>query len=166
MNSLATQYRNRGLLLDTSPLLLLYLGLYAPEQIERFPRTRSEGFTRKDYEFILTFAGGFNRLITTPHILTEVSNFLGQLHGHVRDGCFEAFARHVTEVTTHEQLPTAEKLARKAEFVPFGITDTSIAEVAAETYLVLTTDARLNTHLARQGIASLNYNNFRLLLPD
>ncbi len=76
MNSLAGQYRSRGLLLDTSPLLLLYLGLYAPQQIERFPRTRSEGFTRKDYEFILDFAGGFDRLITTPHILTEVSNFL------------------------------------------------------------------------------------------
>lgn len=166
MNSLAAQYRSRGLLLDTSPLLLLYLGLYAPEQIERFPRTRSEGFTRKDYEFILGFAGGFDHLITTTHILTEVSNFLGQLHGYVRDGCFEAFARHVAEETTREHSPTAEGLASKAEFVPFGITDTSIVEVAAETYLVLTTDARLNTHLARQGIASLNYNNFRLLLPD
>lgn len=158
------QYRSRGLLLDTSLLLILYLGLYAPEQIKRFPRTRSEGFTSKDYEFILTFAGGFDRLITTPHILTEVSNFLGQLHGHVRNGCFEAFARHVAEATTQEQSPPAEKLAGKAEFVPFGITDTSIAEVAAETYLVLTTDARLNAHLTRRGAASLNYNNFRLLL--
>jgi hypothetical protein len=152
--------------LDTSLLLILYLGLYVPEQIERFSRTRSEGFTSKDYEFILTFAGMFDRLVTTPHILTEVSNFLGQLHGHVRDGCFEVFARHVAEVTTHEQSPPAELLAGKAEFVPFGITDTSIAEVATETHLVLTTDARLNTHLARQGVASLNYNNFRLLLPD
>jgi hypothetical protein len=166
VNSLAGQYRSRGLLLDTSPLLLLYLGLYAPQQIERFPRTRSEGFTRKDYEFILDFAGGFDRLITTPHILTEVSNFLGQLHGYVRDGCFEVFARHVAEDSTNEHSPSAVALAGKAEFVPFGITDTSIAEVAAERYLVLTTDARLNTHLVRLGVASLNYNNFRLLLPE
>lgn len=166
VNALAAQYRSRGLLLDTSPLLVLYLGLYAPEQIERFPRTKSEGFTRKDYEFMLAFAGGFDRLVTTPHILTEVSNFLGQLHGHVRDGCFEAFARHVAEATTHEHSPPAEKLAGKAEFILFGITDASIAEVAAGTYLVLTTDAKLNAHLARQGVASLNYNNFRLLLPD
>jgi hypothetical protein len=166
VNSLAAQYRSRGLLLDTSLLLLLYLGLYAPEQIERFSRTKNEGFTRKDYEFILNFVSGFDRLITTPYILTEVSNFLGQLHGYIRNGCFEAFGRHVAEETTHEYSPPARELVGKAEFVPFGITDTSIVEVAAETYLVLTTDARLNAHLASQGIASLNYNNFRLLLPD
>lgn len=164
--SLATQYRNRGLFLDTSPLLILYLGLYAPEQIERFPRTKSEGFSRKDYEFIRSFAGTFDRLVTTPHILTEVSNFMGQLHGHVKNGCFEAFARHLTEPTTHEHLPPAKELAVAGEFVPFGITDTSIAKIAAGTSLVLTTDARLNAHLTRRGIDSLNYNNFRLLLPD
>jgi hypothetical protein len=166
VDSLAARYRSRGLLLDTSPLLIFYLGLYAPEQIERFPRTRSEWFTSKDYEFILAFAGGFDRLVTTPHILTEVSNFSGQLHGHVRDGCFETFARHLAEPSTHEHSPPAERLAGKAEFVPFGISDASIAEIAAERYLVLTTDARLNAHLARQGVDSLNYNNFRLLLPD
>lgn len=166
VNSLAAQYRSRGLLLDTSPLLVLYLGIYAPEQIERFPRTRSEGFSRKDYEFIRSFAGGFDRLVTTPHILTEVSNFMGQLHGHVKNGCFEAFAQHLKEPTTHEHSPAAKELASGTEFVPFGITDASIVKVAAGTSLVLTTDARLNAHLTRQGIDSLNYNNFRLLLPD
>lgn len=166
VDSLAARYRGRGLLLDTSPLLILYIGLYAPEQIERFPRTRSEGFTSKDYEFILAFARGFDRLETTPHILTEVSNFLGQLRGHVREGCFETLARHLAEPAIHEYSPPAERLAGKVEFVPFGITDASIAEIAAERYLVLTTDAKLNAHLARQGVASLNYNNFRLLLPD
>lgn len=166
MYSLATQYRSRGLLLDTSPLLVLYLGLYAPEQIERFSRTKSEGFSHRDYEFIRSFAGGFDRLVTTPHILTEVSNFMGQLHGHVKNGCFEAFAQHLTEPTTHEHSPPAQELANEAEFIPFGITDTSIAKVAAGTSLVLTTDAGLNAHLTRRGIDSLNYNNFRLLLPD
>jgi len=166
VNALAAQYRSRGLLLDTSPLLILYLGLYAPEQIERFSRTKSEGFTRKDYEFIRAFVGGFDRLVTTPHILTEVSNFLGQLHGHVRSGCFEAFAKHVAEATTHEHSPPAEGLSGRMEFITFGITDASIAEVAGKECLVLTTDAKLHAHLARQGVASLNYNNFRLLLPS
>lgn len=166
VDSFAQQYRSRGLLLDTSPLLLLYLGLHDPDQIERFSRTRKEGFTRRDYEFLLAFVSRFDRLVTTPHILTEVSNFLGQLHGRVKNECFEVFARQLAESTTHEHLPLASTLAGKPEFVPFGITDASIAEVATDTYLVLTTDARLNAYLVRQGIASLNYNNFRLSLSE
>ena len=163
---LTARYRSRGLLLDTSPLLIFYLGLYAPEQIERFLRTSNEGVTSKAFEVLLAFASGFDRTVTTPHILTEVSNFLGQLHGRVRDGCFETFAQHLAEPTTHEFSLPAMRLAGKAEFVTFGTTDASIAELAAERYLVLTSDARLNAHLARRGVTSFNYNNFRLLLPD
>jgi len=55
-------------------------------------------------------------------------------------------------------------LSERAEFIPFGITYTSIAEVAADQYLVLTTDARLRAHLVRNGVDELNYDNFRLNL--
>jgi hypothetical protein len=56
-------------------------------------------------------------------------------------------------------------LAGKAEFVSFGITGTSVVEVAAGTPPALTTGARHSAHLDSQGIVSLDYNNF-LLLPD
>ncbi len=148
--------------MDTGLLLVLYVGLYDPEQIERFGRTR-QSFTTRDFEFLVAFLDQFERIITTPHILTEVSNFLGQLSGHVRDGCFAVFARHVAASTTHEHLPPAEDLTNSTGFVRFGITDTSIFEVAAEPYLVLTTDYRLHGHLTSRGIAALNYNHFRPL---
>lgn len=148
--------------MDTSLLLVLYVGLYDPEQIERFGRTK-QSFTVRDFDFLLAFIDLFDLVATTPHILTEVSNFLGQLSGHVRDGCFAVFARHVAAATTREHLPTAAGLAYNAECIRFGITDTSIIEVAAEPYLVLTTDYRLHGRLTSKGIAALNYNHFRPL---
>lgn len=169
VEALVAQYRARGILPDTGPLVVLYVGLHDPAQVERFPRTRHIGqevFTSKDFEVIFALVNGFERVVTTPHVLAEVSNFLGQLQGRVKDECFNVFARHVASTTTHEHLPTAGALSSKPEFVPFGITDAAIAEVAAEQYLVLTTDARLNAHLAKKGVASLNYNNFRPLSPD
>jgi hypothetical protein len=162
VDSLVERYRSRGVLVDTSLLLVLYVGLYDPEQIERFGRTR-QSFTARDFGFLVSFVDQFERIITTPHILTEVSNFLGQLSGHVRDGCFAAFAQHVAAATTREHLPPAEDLTNHAEFVRFGITDASIAEIAAKPYLVLTTDRRLYGHLTSKGIAALNYNHFRPL---
>lgn len=168
VEALAGPYRRRGILLDTGPLTVLYVGLFDPDQVVRFRRTRRIGdaeevFTRRDFEAISRFVGGFDRLVTTPHVLAEVSNFLGNFSGRVRDECFAIFARHLAEATTDEHRPTAEVLAGRQEFVPFGITDTAIADVAADGYLVLTTDARLNAHLVGRGVASINYNNYRPL---
>lgn len=157
-----SRYRSSGILVDTGLLLVLYVGLYDPQQVERFRRTR-QSFSRKDFEYILSFVDQFERVVTTPHILTEVSNFLGQLHGKVRDGCFATFSQHVASATTHEHLTPARALAGAAEFVPLGITDTSIIEAAAESHLVLTTDYRLHGRLISKGIDALNYNHFRPL---
>ncbi len=148
--------------MDTGLLLVLYVGLYDPEQIERFGRTR-QSYTTRDFEFLVASHDQFERIVTAPHILTEVSNFLRHLSGHVRDGCFAVFARHVAASTTREHILPAEDLTKNAGFVRFGITDTFIVEVAAEPYLVLTTDCRLYGHLTSKGITALNYNHFRPL---
>ena len=161
VDSLVAQYRGRGILVDTSLLLLIYVGLHDPAQIERFNRTKE--FTRKDFEYVRSFVDQFERVIVTPHIFTEVSNFLGQLSGRTKDECFALLAQHVALATTCEHSPSAESLADKEAFIRFGITDTSIVEVAAEPYLVLTTDYKLNGYLVSKGLASLNYHNFRPL---
>lgn len=162
MNSLVARYRSRGILVDTSLLLLLYVGLYDREQVERFRRTRQE-FRIEDFEFVLEFVDQFRRVVTTPHILTEVSNFLGQLHGDLMYGCRAVFAQHIAAATTYEHRPPAEELTANEGFATFGITDTSIMEVAAEPYLVLTTDYALAGYLVNKGIAALNYNYIRPL---
>jgi len=150
-------------------LLLLYVGLFDPKRIQRYSRTRQIGeskepFTDRDFKFISSFVDQFDRIVTTPHILTEVSNFLGgkELHGRVKEGCFAVFAQHVAAASTIEHCPQAEGLSNAPTFARFGITDTSIIEVAAQPYLVLTTDYKLAGHLTKKGMAALNYNHFRL----
>lgn len=163
------RYKSRGVLVDTSLLLVLYVGIYDPDQVERFNRTRriggsSEVFTRRDFEYILSFVDQFERVTTTPHILTEVSNFLGQLKGDASDGSRTAFARHVASSATQEYSPDSELLTGKPEFIPLGLTDTSIIEVAAEPYLVFTTDYKLHGILTSKGIPAFNYNHCRPII--
>ena len=173
LDSLVARYRSSGVLVDTSLLLLLYVGLFNPQWIERYTRTRQIGeskevFTERDFNFISSFVDRFDRIVTTPHILTEVSNFLGgkELHGHVKEGCFQVFAQHVTATSTVEHRPHAESLCNAPTFARFGITDTSIIEVAieeaAQSYLVLTTDYKLAGHLRKKGFDALNYNHIRM----
>ena len=167
--SLVERYRSSGVLVDTSLLLLLYVSLVDPKRIERYRRTRQIGeskepFTDRDFKFISSFVNQFDRVVTTPHILTEVSNFLGgkELHGDVQKSCFAKFAQHVTAASTVEHCPPAKRLCNAPTFPCFGITDTSIIEVAAEPYLVLTTDYRLAGHLQKKGLDAINYNNIRM----
>ena len=64
-------------------------------------------------------------------------------------------------VTTREHRPTAKELSTDAGLVPFGITDTSIVRVAAEPYLVVTTEHPLTGYLQSKNLDVLNYGYIR-----
>jgi hypothetical protein len=128
--------------------------------VERFSRTANR-FISSDFDTLDGVLRGFTSIVTTPYILTEVSNLLGLIGGRARRGCFELSARSIPNLS--EQQVASSKLARAEQFVDLGITDTSILEVAAAPYLVLTDDFRLYNHLAHRGIDLLNFNNLRAL---
>ncbi len=160
VRELASRHRRGGVLVDTNLLLLFYVGGYDPDLVERFSRT-ADRFVSADFDTLNGVLGGFDKVITTPYILTEVSNLLGQLGGRARTECFEQFARSIPALDeTHTGGAT---LARKPMFVKLGITDTSIIEIAAAPYLVLTDDFRLYNYLADRSIDVLNFNNLRTL---
>ena len=70
-------YRWEGLLIDSNLLLLLFVGLRDRDRIQKFKRTAQ--FTIRDFERLAAFIRRFKEVVTTPSILTEVSNLLGQL---------------------------------------------------------------------------------------
>lgn len=159
VNSLFARYRSAGVLVDANLLLLYAVGDYDRGQIERFRRTRDR-FVAEDFDTLTRVLRRFDKVVTTPHILTEVSNMMGQLSGRVRDGSFELFARSILLMT--EEYATAADLSKNPAFVRFGITDASIRDVASG-YLVLTDDLPLYGYLAGQSVDVLNFNNLRPL---
>ena len=146
--------------MDTNLLLLFLIGGYDRSLVERFPRTANR-FVSADFDTLASLLGGFERIVTTPHILTETSNFVGQLSGRVKAGCFARLAHNIPAM--REAYIAGEDLVRHEPFVKLGITDASIIEVASEPYLVLTDDFRLYNFLATRGIDVLNFNNIRPL---
>jgi rRNA-processing protein FCF1 len=160
VDELISRHRSGGVLVDTNLLLLFFVGGYDRSLIERFPRTRNK-FVPADFTVLAGLLEGFERTVTTPHILTEVSNLMGQLTGRARTECFAWLARSIPAM--RETYVAGAELARRESFVRLGITDTSIIEIAAEPYLVLTEDFRLYNFLATQGIDVLNFNHIRAL---
>jgi rRNA-processing protein FCF1 len=153
----ASAFRREGLLIDSNLLLLLFVGLYDRARIEKFKRTSQ--FTIEDFQLLLTFIRRFKLVVTTPSILTEVSNLLGQLSGNLKASLYEHFAEAIKSL--YEHYTPSHELGSEKTFPVFGLTDTAILEAARDKYLVLTDDFRLSQYLEHKHVAVVNFNHSR-----
>lgn len=71
---LIRKYRDNGILLDTNVLLLYLVGSIDPQNVGRFKRTAK--YDENDFRILSNLVNLFKTNVTTPHILTEASNFL------------------------------------------------------------------------------------------
>ena len=97
--------------------------------------------------------------MTTPHILTEVSNFAGQLADRTRTGMFETLSAGIG--LFDERHTPASDLVTDPAFPRFGITDTAVLREAKGRYLVLTDDFRLSQYLQWEGVDVFNFQHLR-----
>jgi hypothetical protein len=155
---LVDQYRTKGILIDTNILLLWLVGSTNKDRISQFKRTQS--FEVRDYELLAYIFTKFQRILTTPNILTEVSNLINQLGEPDRSKCFSIFARDIVQLD--EIYKDSHTIAATDKFQKFGLTDCGIVNVAKDSYLVLTDDLRLANYLQNIGIDTLNFNNIRV----
>jgi predicted nucleic acid-binding protein len=157
--SLVDRYRQKGVLVDTNLLVLLFVGLCNVEQVSRHKRTRS--FTEEDFLVLVELLKCFAKIIVTPHILAETCNLLGQTTDDLRRESLLRVQKHIVERVTHEEyLPSIEIVAHSS-FTESGLTDTGILAIAKGRYLVLTTDYPLCGLLAREGSDVINFNHLR-----
>ncbi len=159
IHKLIASYIRKGILIDTNVLLLYFIGSFNPSLIPRFKRTIQ--FTIEDYNTLLILLYPFENLITTPNILTEVSNLSGQLSEPARTPYFQFFAEKIADM--QEQYIDSATAGEQKQFPKIGLTDTGILEVSRKQYLVLTDDFRLSQTLLKNEIDVINFNHVRVL---
>ncbi len=153
----AIVHHGKGLLIDSNLLLLLFVGQCDPTRIMKFKRT--DQFTVGDYELLAEYIEQFDEVVTTPSILTEVSNLLGQLPESLRYYFWQHFAGGLKNL--HEYYTPSLELCNDRAFPKFGLTDTAILRAANRKYLVLTDDFRLTQYLIGKNIDVINFNHLR-----
>jgi len=159
IGSLIGRYRGGGVLVDTNLLLLYFVGAYDTSQLQNPSRT--DQFEPEDFVVLDAFMRQFDQVVTTPHVLAETSNLLGQLRDHVKAACFPLLRQSISLMREHR--PPAATIGADPGFLQFGITDAAIAEASPGAYLVLTDDLPLYGYLGGRGVDVLNFNNIRLL---
>ena len=148
----------RRILLDANVLLLLLVGTADPSLIGEFKRTAA--FTEDDFDLLQLVLTYFNDIVTTPHVLTEVSNLLGQLPEHLHETAF-AHLRGAIE-TLNENTTAAQLITSEAIFTRLGLTDAAVTYLARTRVIeVLTVDSALWVHLNYQGVTAYNFHHIR-----
>jgi len=153
------RYQSRGLLIDTNLLLVYFVGSYDPYRIPKFKRTIA--FTVEDFYTLLTVFKFFTKVITTPNILTEVSNLSNQLPEDIKPLYYSEFAKHT--VSLEENYIASINISSLEHFKKFGLTDSGIIDLVKDKYLVLTDDLPLTSYLQNVGIDTINFNHIRAL---
>ncbi len=115
---------------------------------------RTSTYTIRDYDLLEQLIAEFQRIVTTPHVLTEISNLIPELAGRLKAWIAEA----------HELWGQSLTVVQEPFFLPFGLTDAAISMAAAQDFLVLTSDARLFAALQGQGRDAINLDILRGLL--
>lgn len=156
-SEMLARYKSKGLLVDSNLLLLLLVGLLDPNRIERFKRTQA--FDVDAFELLKRIVELFATVVTTPNVLTEVSNLLGQLPEAAREDSSRLLAELAGR--TDEQYRPSRDLVGRHHFAKFGLTDSSVIESCRGRYLVLTVDLPLFHYLINTGVDAINFNHLR-----
>ena len=106
--------------------------------LHRFKRVQA--FTKRDIEILRNVIEPFHQFVTTPHILSETSNFIDQAPAGRRSYLIDEFKNFIRAGA--EVYAPATALIERGEFNALGLTDTAMAELSAEA-VVITVDYRL-----------------------
>jgi hypothetical protein len=157
--SLVGRYRTKGILLDSNLLVLLIIGLLDSGRVETFKRTKNHGFTEQDFLLLNRVFSYFVKGVTTPHILTETTNYIRELHGEIEQSALQIITQAIQSFK--ERRPESKKLVRSDFFPRFGLTDSAVLDLPPKRYLVLSVDAGLVIALQKKGVDAINFNHFR-----
>lgn len=137
LQKLIAKHASDGLLIDTNLLLLYLVGAYDKGFIGRFNRTAQ--YSDEDFQVVCRFVSGFRKVITTPHILAELSNLSFQMpKSKIREYFVYVvdFLRRAGEHYVKKDCMIGSDLLARV-----GFTDLGIIEAAKQgNYLVLTDD--------------------------
>lgn len=156
---LISLYKAKGILIDTNLLLLYFVGKYDADLISKFKRTMA--FTVEEFLLLAMILQSFDRVITTPNVLTEVSNLSGQLPKNLHSDFYSDFAARIPVL--EERYTASGTIAASVHFNKFGLTDSGIVDIVKRSYLVLTDDLALFGYLQNLGIDAINFNHIRQL---
>ena len=155
---LIDKYKTKGILIDANLALLYLVGGYDLLLVGDGKYKKLSKYNKEDYQLLLRLKNVFKKAVTTPHVLTEVSNLTNDLPEKTKSACLKKF--YETFVEIDELTIPSMDAARRPEFHFLGLTDSALALVS-DLFLIVTDDARLVQKMSESGLEALNFSHLR-----
>ena len=149
LSVLIDKYKEKGVFIDSGILLPFVVGSTNPRLIKNFKRTAN--FDKNDFILITEFVEAFDYKITSPHILTEVSDLLGESND------FHIFLETYINLAEEKFLPSIE-ITKSETFLKFGLADSAIIDISKNSYLIFTSDNRFYGYLEKKRIDAVTFD--------
>lgn len=153
-----------GVLVDAQLLLLLLVGEFDRSSIRRFKRIASET-AETDFDLIRALLRPCQRLLVTPHILTEVDDLAESLkpikafREWLRD--YVLVAKDLAPLRVSEKSVRSVHASAERDFPRLGLADCAVIRVARQRRLVITRDFDLFRQLSSERLAVVNFDHVR-----
>jgi len=157
IESLICKHRQRGILVDSNLLLLLLVGVFDRNLVKRIKRLNK--YSVRDFDLLGRFCEGFTRILTTPHVLTEISNLTQNAEDRRMYAFFHFLAKQFGILVEHHRI--SADIVQHSLFSSFGLTDSALAMESDAGVLVLTDDFALCAALQKRGRDAINFNHLR-----
>lgn len=155
---LIEKYRTKGILIDANLALLYLVGSFDQRLIGDGKFNKLSNYTIEDYLLLLRLKSRFKKAVTTPHVLTEVSNLTNDFPEQTKMRCLRKFYETFVEI---DELTVSSKEAMlRPEFHFLGLTDSALVLVSRQ-FMIVTDDGRLVKKMSESRLDALNFNHLR-----
>ena len=146
----------RDVILDSNIFILFLAGQINENKIERY--TRNSLYTKEDYYFLLNILTDYDKIITSPNILTEVDNILNRITGEDKYK-YLVLVKAIYKQTIEKYIRT-ETVAQNWFFDTLGITDSSILMMAKDCGLLISGDSSLCDYAKSLNIKTFDFKEY------
>ncbi|MDR2028756.1 MAG: hypothetical protein LBP93_04375 [Treponema sp.] len=146
----------RDVTIDTNIFILFLAGQINENRIKNY--TRNSLYTREDYYFLLNVLSNYDRIITSPNILTEVDNILNRITGDDKYK-YLILVKTIYKQTIEKYIRT-EIISQNLFFDTLGITDSAILMMAKESELLISGDSSLCDYAKSLNIKTFDFKEY------
>jgi len=146
----------RDVIIDTNIFILFLVGQINENRIKNY--MRNSLYTKEDYYFLLSVLADYDRIITSPNILTEVDNILNRIGGEDKYK-YLVLVKTMYKQTIEKYIKT-EMITQNWYFDSLGITDSSILMMAKDCELLISGDSSLCDHAKSLNIKTFDFKEY------
>ncbi|GHV28970.1 hypothetical protein AGMMS4952_13890 [Spirochaetia bacterium] len=143
-------------IIDTNIFILFLAGQINENRIKNY--TRNSRYTKEDYYFLLNILSNYDRIITSPNILTEVDNILNRITGEDKYK-YLMLVKTIYKQTIEKYIKT-DIVSQNWFFDSLGITDSAILMMAKESELLISGDSSLCDYAKSLNIKKFDFKEY------